>query len=1412
MANAFLGQPLTDPLDSGVLPFAFHIVLAAHSWVATDLTADMHIFVFPLRSPVEDYTFSLAANCGIYTSNQPVNLLNQDANECTDRYSGGFTTLSVPAACIPTPQPKYIGFRVSAAYFLEHADESDFRNTELIPKNCFILTRTAEPVTTLSPVHDVEIGTIPLSTVFMYGVTLTRDSTAALHLARLDVSAVLTDVIDAPTISIVVFLSANSETCPVSPKSSFVDNAFYASTTGCTLASVTATTLTVTCIDGPFDPSQPFVFGFSHLQLDPAESATFDNPAQFASSCFTVKIAFGSTSTAGAPLHTVSAPPPLQVSVDRTQGLDLHPDAKLHLQVSFFDWFFSPAVTAIELVLHTNGDYAYDFTDNYDPGVAGVTHIEPTSSYVATIILEPAYQVGPVADPCTRNAPCTYRLPVARSFAAGPSNPLQLLTINTLGRDLSRDFDTQVPITVLPNALQPQQTPAPPLSINSALITVSGINERMMTIVFLLTQTTKSYFAMNIVITLPLTGLSYDFAAYSVIVGTGSASVLASVDAAGIITLPYISAMVNTSVFLLIEQVTVTAPTDQTAVIVELVGSRTTSAVMTDYMHKLMNIGFCADSTAVSASFAYASKDINLSDAPDRVVAGSCTHSVGTARYTVTCDVAWSLVNDVTASLELALVTRDVPPHVTPTDVKLDSVSRLQPAPVSSLCTPVADGANIALNTCIDAGTSAFTIRVTISCVQLIGEQEIELRLLSHTTLRAIAVIPVLAAGPYSIAVTSVTHSLETGKNYGIMRAVINVPYWTQSVSAAQTLQIMLQGSPATVRFVTSTTLTMAVQASLTDKFSNSCDLICAATEGTPPDAVRAIECSLTNCSALTGPELTLWIENTDFGTVTEERSEIAVSILNSKNQQLYSGLFDVVRGSVQSYTNNATTTGLTHTLTASATLCAGGNVIVNPDEYFVLTLPLSMRTAAVLTVLSSADFKLTVPLIAGGTSVQTLAVAPLSPFSSMKLSLIDLPQYFCLGNASAVLTISLALPVSHTAGEAYLLELVSTGGLTRFMFEAILPASVSMTPAYSISEATITHGLSGLTSSAITTNLFALPPGMLSEATVEITLGPQCSFFPSVTALSVDKSAYNTQLAAYTQQRPEEWGVPTSTLSLRFANISLPSLTIAGIMCISNTTYSVTQNVYFSHPLPAYIVTTSLVALDSGMGTVAAALLQTMYVFPDWNTVGASFLAPQIGNFPGPPAATLLDMGIIVTPAIPIPPNYYLVMTVSWANLADSAELALALPDTLIPDSSTDIGTSGIVTATGAMWIQFDKGGWPAGRSFVMLRRNVSVDTTKLINPPTATITVCYNRTVAATTAIAKSTVDMALRTDFTVPMPVAFSLSPVRHGGAYGRAFTMEITFTTTTPVFLPKTGTVFAELSVIFPNMTVLTGVKH
>lgn len=721
-------------------------MLADREWAVTDLTAAIHIFVFPLRSPVDDYTLSLGADCGVYTSGQSVSLLNQATGSCTTRYIGGFTTMSVPTSCMPTPQPKYVGFRVSAAYSLKNAHESAFKDTEIIPKNCFTLTSAVTPVQTFQPLDDVELGAIPPPNMFMYGVTLTRDSTETLHRARFDVRTVLTNVITSATVDVVVSLSANTTTCPVSPKSSFINTAFHAGTANCTLTSVTTTLLTVTCINGPFYPPYPFVFGFSHLQLDPTKLATFDSPTYHASNCIVVDIAYGTSTASGVSLGPVGAPPPLQAVVDRTRATDLYSLAPFHLQVMFFDLFWFAGVPNFDFVLPTGGDYTYySYPMAISPAVAGFKTIGvPTSSLVVTVTTEATTSVSA----CSSTASCVLRIPLTREFAPGPANPMRSLTILSRAASDPAQIVTEVPIVVLPEALQPQLVPSPPLSILSALDTISGANERSMSMVILSTQSVLSSFGLNLILTLPTTGLSYSSAQYSVIVGTGTASAYASVGAAGIITIAYIAGMANTNVTVTLKQVTVSVPAERLAVVVELVGSRTTSATTTSYAQKLMNFGYGSAATAISTSFAYATKQLILSDKPAIVVLQSCTHSVGTARYTVTCDVAWPSINDVSASMALALATRDASPHVTPTDVSLESAQSLLPT-VSSLCTPVTVGGNVPLDTCLAAATAAPTLRVLFSCSRLVAEQEIELRLLSGTILRAIAVIPALAAGPY---------------------------------------------------------------------------------------------------------------------------------------------------------------------------------------------------------------------------------------------------------------------------------------------------------------------------------------------------------------------------------------------------------------------------------------------------------------------------------------------------------------------------------------------------------------------------------------------------------------------------------------------------------------------------------------
>ena len=1089
VANAFLDQPLTNPLSTSVLPFAYHIVLAAHSWAMTDLTTALHIFVFPLRSPVAEFTLSLGSDCGVYTSGLPVNLLNQDSGTCTTRYSGGFTTMSVPASCMPTPQPKYIGFRIADAYFLEHVNESAFKDTLTIPKSCFNLTSTEAPVTTYHPLQDVKLGSIPPPNVFMYGATLTRDSTATQHRARLDIRAVLTNVIPTVTIDVKVTLSAKSTTCPVSPKSSFVNSVFHPGTSGCLLASVTATVLTVTCTDGPFEPSYPIAFGFSHLELDPTKLVTFDSPAYVAPDCIIVQLIFEASTTSGAPLYPVGAPPPLQATVDRTRTTDVFTAAPFHLQVTFFDMFWYTGMPSFDFVLPTTGDFTfYDYPADIPLTTAGFTAIKiPSSSFAVTVTTE----VTAAVPACSSTAGCVLRFPLERRFTSGPANPMQSLTILSRTMTEPAQIVTLVPIAVLPDALEPQQAPTPPLSIFSALFAVSGTNERALSIVLFSTQTAMAHLDMNFVLTLPLTGISYGSAQYSVLVETGSASAPVAVGATGVIVIPYVASMINMKVTVDVKQVAVSALSDRLVVIAELMGSRTTSAAMTLYEHKLMNIGYGAVAVAVTTAFAYATKQMILSDTPAHSVATSCTHSVGTTRYMITCDMTWTSINDVAADMELALVTRDALPHNTPIDVVLESVQRLLPTPISLLCKPLTAGANVPLTSCFAAGTSSTTLRVTVSCSHLIIEQQLELRLMSSTALRAIAVIPAFAAGAYPTSITDVTHSLTPEKNYGPLRAVINVPYWSPAVSATQRLEIKLQGASATVRFVATTPPTMTVEASLTDSSSNRCDLVCIATESSLPDVLRAINCPIFSCGTLSGDLLTLTIENTEIGTSTSERAEVEMTILNDKSQQLYTGRFDVIRGSISSYFNAATTTDLVHTLIAPTDMCAGGNVMINSDEYMVLTFPPSMQTGAVLAAFSAAAIKMTVPLTAGGTNTLTLTMVPLSPLRSLKLTLASPSQYYCLQSVSAVLVITFPAPASYRAGEVYTLDIVSPNSLVRYRHFAELQVMSSATMVVAPTLVPTLHSASGRSYLTLETTLDTVPNELLSEALIEVTFGP---------------------------------------------------------------------------------------------------------------------------------------------------------------------------------------------------------------------------------------------------------------------------------------------------------------------------------
>ena len=264
-------------------------------------------------------------------------------------------------------------------------------------------------------------------------------------------------------------------------------------------------------------------------------------------------------------------------------------------------------------------------------------------------------------------------------------------------------------------------------------------------------------------------------------------------------------------------------------------------------------------------------------------------------------------------------------------------------------------------------------------------------------------------------------------------------------------------------------------------------------------------------------------------------------------------------------------------------------------------------------------------------------------------------------------------------------------------------------------------------------------------------------------------------------------------------------------MICISNVTVAVAFQVFFNGASCAYAKTV-LVSTESNpllLGTVAA-IMHSMYWYPQWADAGQS-LAPQSGDFPVALVTAALDMGILVTPAMPIPPNYFLTLTMSWANIADALQLIVLSPDTLVSYTNSNMGSTGVDLATGEAWIQFTKG-WPAEKSFIIVRRNSTIDIDRLVDSPTATLTVCLDRTATAETAIAKSTVPLALRTDFAVPMTVSFTLRKIAHGGTYGRAFSFQATFAAQESVFMPTSGSVFAVLYVMFPLMPVLTGVMH
>ena len=952
--SAFVGSSLDAPITFNP-PFEFTTVLTEISWASTDLTAKIHLYLFPHTSELSAHNVLLQNNCGVFSTGKPVALINSLATgACVSRYSSGFDQMSMPATCMPA-QPKFIGFQIEAAYFLKAVHKTAYAATGLIPASCFTLV---DPITLVSvtALHNAAIGAVPPPNAFMYDVLLARSSISSQQRARVDIRTVLMVPITATSVNVVVAVSNSTiNNCPVGLTITS-SAAFYALGSSCTRTSAAASELIATCTGGPWGNKHVFAFAFEHL-IFPTSTNNVDKTPYLGPGCITVKMAYDLVTLTGTPMMPVWSRPLLTAELDRTLSTDPTQGATYHLSVDLGD----------ENFVSTTNDFSFFVLLRGFSGLAfytqtGFTTTNKITWKVASPVSD-AVEFGPntptsATGVCLPTSPCTVRIPVTANFAGTvPLFTSVSVYVKETSTGLTRPYATapvRMPAGVIRQQLSP---PAMPFTATAFKVTATAASPLTRTFSITLVDTT----AINVavvqywVVQLPLTGFTYSGSTYTLKIGTGSTSSAVSVSTSGQVTIPYISSMIGIDVLITVSSVTLTLVETPEVVTIALEHylMRNTLTANSTQLNRAVTLGYSALQQDTRSTYTVLTNTFSAGTKPVYATA-DCAMVLGQARYQMKCTVAWAGLVDITPSMTLALVTRAASPHTTPSDVRLESTRRISPTPMSSACTPATVGAAIALSSCLANGYSALTLEVLVSATSFLVEQQLEIELRSGIARRAVAqmrpplgVIALTGVDPVFTAASSTSHN-----GLLVMKPVLS--YYASTISNAMFAEIEVVGGRFAARFVANaSTGTTAVT-------FNSCAVECELNSLIFPNVSYSIICPISGCTLPTSGETTVSVTSGFVpGPATEERAVLRLSIAATvvgpgDRRVLYSGLFNAPRGTLTggdtSIGTDAGSAGafartVVHTLTPATTLCNGGDIVLDTGEYFRLMPPLSAHT-----------------------------------------------------------------------------------------------------------------------------------------------------------------------------------------------------------------------------------------------------------------------------------------------------------------------------------------------------------------------------------------------------------------------------------------------------------------------------------